>query len=148
MKKQSQLPETVSSQQVETLSGLTARRLRQLADAAKIPQPKDGNWPTVATIKGLIAHYRTQRNTDALNAAKLEKLEAETRLLALTQAEREDKLIDRDGMMFVIERGLQAMVQCVLGMTELTADQRDAIINKLREAGKSAVEHKAANENS
>lgn len=81
------MPATINSTALENLSGITERRLRQLADAGKIPQPKDGLWPTAETIRGLVTHYRTTRTGAPIESAKLAKLEAETKLLQMRAAQ-------------------------------------------------------------
>lgn len=135
----STIPETISSAQLEALSGLTERRLRQLADADKIPQPTGGRWKAVESVRALIAHYRTRTTPDEVEQAKLEKLQTETRLLALTEGERSKQLVSMAEVVEVVTRGLQAMTATVLAMTDLTIEHREQIINQLRECGDSVA---------
>lgn len=142
-----ELPATIPSATFENLAGLSSRRLRQLAEAGKFPQPKRDRWETVACLKGLLAHLRS--GTDELRKARLAKLEAETRLLDQTHAEREGKLVDYDRALEVHLRGSQAIVATVMAMVHLRIEDREAIINQIREAGLMAMQLQAevANEN-
>ena len=69
---------TISAEQLAALCNLTTRRLYQLADENKIPQPTNGHWPMLATITALFAYY--QRDGEQLSKEKLLKTSAERRL--------------------------------------------------------------------
>lgn len=139
-KANSEMPAAISTQTVETLVGLSERRLRQLAESNKFSQPKNGQWATVETIRGVVAHYRKQATADELDSAKIQKLQTENRLLLLTESEKTRELVEVNEIVGLMQRGLQAMTQSVLAMTDLEPHQRDAVILKLRETGESVVE--------
>lgn len=128
-----QLPATIGGKVLEKLTGLGARRLRQLAALGKFPEPKRDRWQTVACIAGVIAHYRSAG--DELRAAKLAKLRAETELLEQTFAEREGRLISFDDAVEVGRRGNGAMVSHIMSWTEHPVELREAIILEIRKAG-------------
>ena len=125
----------ITAPQLEALTGLTARRIQQLAATGKIPAAKAGLWPMVEVIKALFVYYKTLREPDELDAARLEKIQTETALLKSQLGEREKELVRRNDVLEVTQRGLQAMRQQVLAIARLEPRERDEIILKLREAG-------------
>ena len=139
----------ITAPQLEALTGLTARRIQQLASTGKIPAAKAGLWPMVEVIKALFGYYRTLREPDELDAARLEKIQTETSLLKSQLAEREKEVVNTADMLEVMARGLGAMRACILSMSELSADQRDKVILQLREAGELVADSfsKTPNEN-
>ena len=58
---------------------------------------------------------------------------------ALSNAEKRRDLIPAAEFISVAERGLQAMVATAMSMTDLTVEQREKIIEQLREAGQSVA---------
>ncbi len=123
----------ITTAEIEQLSGLGSRRLRQLADAGKFPAPRDGKWQLGLCVKGIVAHYREAGSPDALDKARLLKLEAETRLIDQTHQEREGALVNFNEAVQVLSRGNGAMVATIMGMTHLSLDDRENVILKLRE---------------
>jgi hypothetical protein len=71
-------PAEISAEQLAGLSNLTKRRLYQLADEHKIPQPTNGMFPMLATISALFSFY--QRDGADLAREKLLKTSAERRI--------------------------------------------------------------------
>jgi len=130
----------ISTAEIEQLSGLGSRRLRQLADAGKFPAPRDGKWILGPCVKGIVAHYRTAGAMDALDNARLEKLQAETKILELEHGELDGRLVDYDLALENLRRGHGAMTSTVMSMTHLSIDDRESIINKIREAGEAFLE--------
>jgi len=126
------IPATISSAQFEALAGVTERRLRQLADAGKLPQPKAGRWETVPSVRALVGHYRTNSTPDALDVARLEKLQAETALLEMTRGEREGDLCETALVLEYFGRAHSAMVSTIMAMTHLPIEDREAAINHIR----------------
>ena len=49
---------TIAGAQMAKLSGLTERRLRELAAEGFFPKPNDGKFQLVPTIQGLLRYYR------------------------------------------------------------------------------------------
>jgi hypothetical protein len=86
--------ETLNIHELEVLTGLGERRIRQLTEAKKIPRPNsDGNWPATKTIQALFIYYRNQRQPDAVAAARLVKLEEEAKYTKLRRERAEGTLI-------------------------------------------------------
>ena len=52
----------ISVEQLVKLSGLTDRRLRELADEEWFPRPVRNQYPLVEAIAGLLRHYRDQHD--------------------------------------------------------------------------------------
>jgi hypothetical protein len=69
---------TISIEQLAGLANLTKRRLNQLADDNKIPQPTNGIFPMLATITALFSFY--QRDGEEIQREKLKKLTAERKI--------------------------------------------------------------------
>jgi phage terminase Nu1 subunit (DNA packaging protein) len=89
---------TLSAEQMEALTGLTERRLRQLAKAGYFPPPVRAQYQQAATIRGLFKYYREDHNQAAktLNGAKLTKLKADAEMARIKLAEAKREVIDRD----------------------------------------------------
>ena len=129
-----ELPATISSVTLEAISGLSEKRLRQLADQNKLPPAKSGRWKTSESVLGLISHYRTCAVADELEVARIAKLEVETSLLEMERGLKEGRLCVTAEIIEVMQRGLQAMTATVMGTTDLLVEKREAIVLKLREA--------------
>jgi phage terminase Nu1 subunit (DNA packaging protein) len=89
---------TLSADQMEALTGLTERRLRQLAKAGYFPPPVRAQYQQAPTIRGLFKYYREDHNQAAktLNGAKLTKLKADAEMARIKLAEAKREVIDRD----------------------------------------------------
>lgn len=55
---------TIAGAQMAKLSGLTERRLRELAAERFFPKPNDGKFQLVPTIQGLLRYYRIRPGND------------------------------------------------------------------------------------
>lgn len=88
---------TISGNQLEILTGLTDRRLRQLAKAGYFPPPIKGQYQQTVTIRGLFKYYREDHNHSAktLNEAKLTKLKADAEMARIKVAQARRLTIDR-----------------------------------------------------
>lgn len=87
-------PATITAEQLANLSGLTRRRLYQLADENRIPQPTDGHFPMLATITALFAWF--QRDGADLQREKLLKVTAERQLKELELAKIQGKYLPKE----------------------------------------------------
>ena len=74
-------PASISTAQLESLSNLGERRLRQLSQEGRLPQPMGGQWPMILTIKRLFAVY--QESGPELAKEKLLKMAAQRKLAEL-----------------------------------------------------------------
>jgi hypothetical protein len=128
----SELPATITGAALVKLTGLTSRRLRQIAALGKFPEPKRDRWQTVESLRGLFDYYRS--GTDEIRKAKLEKLRSEVRLLDQTHQERDGALVNFNDAVQVLSRGHSAMTSTVMGMTDLDIEHREAIVQKIRGA--------------
>jgi hypothetical protein len=59
----------ITTAQLARLSGLTERRLRELASEGHLPRPVDGRYQLVAAIQGLLRYYRELENQRTLQDA-------------------------------------------------------------------------------
>jgi hypothetical protein len=85
-------PATITAEQLAGLSNLTKRRLYQLADEHKIPQPTNGCFPMLETITAMFSYY--QRDGADLQREKLLKTAAERKLREHELGVMENKLCD------------------------------------------------------
>jgi len=85
-------PATITAEQLAGLCNLTKRRLYQLADEHKIPQPTNGCFPMLETITAMFAFY--QRDGAELQREKLLKTAAERKLRERELATLEGTLCD------------------------------------------------------
>jgi hypothetical protein len=90
-----QQPATITGEQLEALTGLTDRRIRQLAKLGYFPPPVRGVYQQVATVRGLFKYYREDRNnaTSSFQEARTRKMTAEAELAQIKVAEAKHELI-------------------------------------------------------
>jgi hypothetical protein len=88
-------PSTLSGEQLETLTGLTDRRIRQIAKMGYFMPPVRGLYDNTETIRGLFKYYREGRESSsaALNEAKLQKLKADAEMAEVKLAEAKREVI-------------------------------------------------------
>ncbi len=72
--------QTISTQDLATISGLSDRRLRQLASEGHLPPPKRGQWQHPATLQRLFAYLKERSAPTAMTAAKLERAQSQARI--------------------------------------------------------------------
>lgn len=86
---------TITGEQLEALTGLTDRRIRQLAKLGYFPSPNRGVYQQTATIRGLFKYYREDRHaqSNSLNDVKLGKLRAEMELAQIKVAEAKNEVM-------------------------------------------------------
>lgn len=77
-------PANITTKQLESLSNLGERRLRQLAQEGKLPSPVGGNWPMIETIRRLFHLY--QESGPEMSREKLLKMAAQRKLAELEVA--------------------------------------------------------------
>ena len=53
-------PGTIADTQLARLSGLSERRLRQLANEGWLPKPTERRYPLADAVSGLLRYYREQ----------------------------------------------------------------------------------------
>lgn len=89
-----QPPGTLTGEQIEALTGLTDRRVRQLAKMGYFSSPVRGLYKQTETIRGLFKYYREDRHAEAktMHEAKLTKLRAEAEMAQIKLAETKTEL--------------------------------------------------------
>lgn len=122
---------TVTGSELETMTGLSERRLRQLADAGHIPQPTKGSWSHPDTIKAVVTHYRTRKADSPLNAARLKKLETETELLAVQLAEEQGRLVPVEELAERMQAYLRNVRDAALNCEVIPEETRREILGEL-----------------
>jgi hypothetical protein len=93
----SQPAATITAEQLEVVTGLTDRRIRQLAKLGYFPPPKLGVYQQIATIRGLFKYYREDHHNTSrtLNDAKLAKLKADAEMARIKVEQARRETIDR-----------------------------------------------------
>lgn len=89
-------PETISAERLAAWTGLTDRRLRQIAQEGLIP-PKTGEvWPMDATVTALFAYFknRAEKSKEGINELKKEKLGEDIKKTRLEVARLEGRMVD------------------------------------------------------
>ena len=86
----------ITAEQLAGLTGLTKRRLYQLADEKKIPPADNGGFPMLETIRQLFAYF--QRDGEQLSREKL-RLATAARKLSEMKAEEAEALQNRTWML-------------------------------------------------
>jgi hypothetical protein len=112
-------PATITAEQLAGLSNLTKRRLYQLADEHKIPQPVNGCFPMLETITFLFSYY--QRDGQDLQRERLLKIAAERKLREHELALTDGTLIDRAEA----ERTMSAAMKKYHGLVRSRLERRD-----------------------
>lgn len=70
-----------------------------------------------------------------IEAQKVRKITHEANLLEMEEKQSRGELVVKAEVVSLVTKGLQAMVATVLAMTEITIEQREKIIEQLRECG-------------
>jgi len=144
-----ELPATCSGATLGDVLGISEKWVRALVTELGLPPARQGRFKTADTLRGICGHWRSNAKATDLESAKIAKLEIETQLLEMRQAEESRDLVQRNKVVEIVQRGLQAMQQTVLAITRLEPQERDDIILKLREAGELVADSfsKKSNEN-
>ena len=121
-----QQPGTLTGEQIEALTGLTDRRVRQLAKMGYFPPPVRGLYQQTPTIRGLFKYYREGRESSsaALNEAKLQKLRADAEMADLKLAEAKREVIAFTDAQGAIDRLLARWHQLITQKLETETPPR------------------------
>ncbi len=106
----------------KSIGNLTKRRLYQLADEHKIPQPTNGCFPMLETITAMFSYY--QRDGADLQRERLLKTAADRKLRELELGVADEKLMSRKIAENTISAALKqqhGIVRAELERTELKA---------------------------
>jgi hypothetical protein len=90
----------ISAEKLTSLTGLTDRRHRQLADEGFFPKPVEGEYQRDATIRGVLRFYREWKDRAAgdLAGEKLAKLRTERMIAELKLEQQRGEVIPLDEM--------------------------------------------------
>jgi len=79
---------TLTGLQLEALTGLTDRRVRQIAKQGYFPAPINGVYQMSVTIRGMFKYYHENRGEklEVMQDAKLSKLQAEAEMAQIKLA--------------------------------------------------------------
>ena len=124
--------QTISSDKLCSLTGLTDRRHRQLAKDGYFPPPERSEYQLIPTLRGLFkyAFHDRGREGGTLGAEKLRKLKEEADRVALENAARRGELIDKADFMKRIETIYTEMRQRILN-SSMRDHEKDALLGGL-----------------
>ena len=86
----------ITSEQIENLSGLTDRRIRQIAKEGYFNPPVNGEYEQIATVRGLFKYYREtrERTNNHLADEKLAKAKIDRQISELKLKQQMNELIE------------------------------------------------------
>jgi hypothetical protein len=94
-----ELPETCDAALLTLLTGVTETHLRRLGKSNVIPNPEQGQWPTVKTLQALYNHWRGKgEEKTSLGQEKLMKAVADRRIAEAEAARLEHQTLSRRGV--------------------------------------------------
>lgn len=100
---------TIHASQLEQLTGLTDRRLRQIAKLGFFPAPKGGVYPFASTLRGLFIYYRGLNQ----NEMRQNKLMEEHRKLKILNDLKEGQLVPVEKVKHTHSRTLARIDQII-----------------------------------
>jgi|SRR5947209_1322563 len=122
----------ISGSRLESLTGLTDRRHRQLAKEGYFPDPDRGQYQLGPTLKGLFKFFREVRQKDSstLAAERLRKLKEEADRVALDNAKARGELVDKADFLRRLEVIYTEMRQRVLN-SSMKDHEKDSLLGGL-----------------
>lgn len=86
-------PEAASAKALASVTGVSSRRLRQIATEAGISPSAHGRWPVAPVVLAVIAAAGRQRENDAERDARAALMRARAREIEVRTAQRERELV-------------------------------------------------------
>jgi len=110
--------QTISGQQLCTLSGLTDRRHRQLAKDGYFPPPIKGQYQFTPTLQGMFRYYRElqHRGNNDFAMERLRKTRAEANLAEIRLAKERKDALDRHSVVRIWENIIMVIRQKLLAL--------------------------------
>ena len=99
-------PFTISGEKMESFTGLTDRRHRQIAKAGYFPSPKDGMYDGNLAIRGMFKYYAETRGEEKQNLSqeKYLKLKADRQLAELKLSQGRAEVVGADDVADALRR--------------------------------------------
>ena len=113
----------ISGEELCTLTGLSDRRHRQLADDGHFPPPIKGEYQFTATLQGMFGYFREQQNRgqDELAIERLRKTRAEAHLAELRLSRERKESLDAQSVFKSWENILLTLRQKLLALPSKVA---------------------------
>jgi hypothetical protein len=110
--------QTITGERLCTLTGLSDRRHRQLADSGYFPPPIKGQYQLTPTIQGMFRYYRElqSRTTDDFALERLRKTRAEANLAELRLSRERKESLDATSVFKAWENILLTLRQKILAL--------------------------------
>ena len=108
----------ISGEELCSITGLSDRRHRQLAEEGYFPPPIKGQYQFEATLQGMFQHFRDQlnRGQDELSIERLRKTRAEANLAELRLARERKESLDAKSVFKAWENILLTLRQKILSL--------------------------------
>lgn len=115
--------QTISGERLCTLTGLSDRRHRQLAEQGYFPPPIKGQYQLTPTIQGMFRYYRElqARGNDEFAMERLRKTRAEANLAELRLSRERKESLDTKTVMKVWENIILTLRQKLLSLPSKVA---------------------------
>lgn len=124
--------ETIASKDLATLTGLTDRRHRQLADEGFIPAPVRGRWKKEATISGLFRYFREKKvGAAAVDEERIRKVRAEADRVEMENELTRGRVVDVKDVLAMIRDRAVSIRDVIMNSPTLLPDEKDQILNEL-----------------
>ena len=110
--------QTITGEQLCTLTGLTDRRHRQLAKDGYFPPPIKGQYQMTDSIQGMFRYYRElqHRGNDEFAMERLRKTRAEANLAEIRLAKERKDALDRHSVIRTWENIIMVIRQKLLAL--------------------------------
>lgn len=110
--------QTISSEMLCTLTGLSDRRHRQLAKDGYFPPPINGQYQLTSTLQGMFRYYREQMNkgSDEYALERLRKTRTEANLAEIRLAKERKDALDRKSVLETWENIVMVIRQRLLSL--------------------------------
>jgi phage terminase Nu1 subunit (DNA packaging protein) len=122
---------TIGGTQLAELVGVSERRIRQLSDENKCPQPVNGRWPTTATLKALFEHYRTSQEPDKLAEERLRNLTLDADLKEIEKEQQLRNWIPASAVTFIWDRQAGEM-STIISQAPIPQETKEALCDRLQ----------------
>jgi phage terminase Nu1 subunit (DNA packaging protein) len=115
--------QTISGEQLCTLTGLSDRRHRQLAKDGYFPPPMKGQYQLTLTLQGMFRYYRDlqSRSNDEFAMERLRKTRAEANLAEIKLAKERKEALDCKSVMRTWENIAMVIRQKMLALPSKVA---------------------------
>lgn len=126
------IPDTIEAQDLASLTGLSDRRHRQLAERGYMPMPVRGVYKLRPAVAGIVKYYQQRAKAeDPLRKARQEEIKSRTKLNNLTIAARQRTMVPVAEAVQVLGKFLSEAKGKIYGHPKLEQEEKDALLECL-----------------